>query len=257
MVYRTLLFGDVMIAIEDVWRTYAMGAHRVDAVRGVTFSVGAGEFVAISGPSGSGKSTLMNILGCLDRPTVGRYVLEGVEVASLEDDALAALRNRRIGFVFQTFNLLPRMTALRNVEMPMIYSGLPREVRQQRALAALAAVGLEGRMDHRPSELSGGEQQRVAIARALANRPAIVLADEPTGNLDTKSGEEVLEVFRRLVEAGTTIIMVTHNPRVAGEAHRVIQLVDGQVVSDARKRGAGGQGPGAGEDELRVQGHRR
>lgn len=222
-----------MIVIEDVWRTYPMGPNRVEALGGVTFRVGARDFVAICGPSGSGKSTLMNILGCLDRPTVGRYVLEGIEVGTLGDDALAELRNRRIGFVFQTFNLLPRMSALRNVELPMIYSGLSRESRRGRALEALAAVGLTGRTEHRPSELSGGEQQRVAIARALVNRPAIILADEPTGNLDSKSGEEILGIFRDLVSGGATIVMVTHNPRVAEQARRVIQLVDGHIVSDS------------------------
>jgi putative ABC transport system ATP-binding protein len=222
-----------MIVLEDVWRTYPMGPTRVDALGGVTFNVAARDFVAICGPSGSGKSTLMNILGCLDRPTVGRYVLEGIEVGTLDDDALAEVRNRRIGFVFQTFNLLPRMSALRNVELPMIYSGLSRESRRRRALDALAAVGLTGRTEHRPSELSGGEQQRVAIARALVNRPAIILADEPTGNLDSKSGEEILGIFRDLVSGGATIILVSHNPRIAEQARRVIQLVDGHIVSDS------------------------
>lgn len=221
-----------MIAVEGVWRTYRTGPERVEALRGVSLDVAPGAFVAICGPSGSGKSTLMSILGCLDRPTSGRYLLEGVEVASLEDDALAVLRNRRIGFVFQTFNLLPRMTALRNVELPMVYSGLSREERYQRAQEALVAVGLAGRMGHRPNELSGGEQQRVAIARALVNRPAIILADEPTGNLDSTAGEEVMAVFRRLVEGGVTILMVTHNRRIAEQAHRVIQLEDGRVVSN-------------------------
>ncbi len=225
-----------MIAIEEVWRTYRMGLSRVDAVKGVTFTVAPGDFMAICGPSGSGKSTLMNILGCLDRPSAGRYLLEGVAVESLDDDALATLRNRRIGFVFQTFNLLPRMTALRNVELPMIYCGLPREVRRRQALEALAAVGLEGRVGHRPSELSGGEQQRVAIARALVNRPAIILADEPTGNLDSKAGDEVLEIFHRLVHGGATLVMVTHNPRIAEQTQRVIQLHDGRIVSDFRQR---------------------
>ncbi len=226
-----------MIAAEEVWRSYHMGPSRVDAVKGITFTVASGDFVAISGPSGSGKSTLMNILGCLDRPSAGRYLLEGVEVASLDDNALAALRNRRIGFVFQTFNLLPRMTALRNVELPMIYGGLPREARRRQALEALAAVGLAGRTGHRPSELSGGEQQRVAIARALVNRPAIILADEPTGNLDSKAGEEILEIFHHLVDGGATVVMVTHNPRIAGRAQRVIQLEDGRIVSDIRRSG--------------------
>jgi putative ABC transport system ATP-binding protein len=224
-----------MIAVEEVWRTYPMGPNRVDALAGVSFKVAPRDFVAICGPSGSGKSTLMNILGCLDRATRGRYVLEGVEVQSLDDDTLAALRNRRIGFVFQTFNLLPRMSALRNVELPMIYSGLPRQERRRRALDALTAVGLGGRVEHRPSELSGGEQQRVAIARALVNQPAIIRADEPTGNLDSRAGGEILQVFHRLVGGGATIIMVTHNPRIAEQARRVIELKDGRIVSDARQ----------------------
>ena len=224
-----------MIAIEEVWRSYRMGANQVDALAGVTFRVPPGDFVAVCGPSGSGKSTLMNILGCLDRATRGRYVLEGVEVQTLDDDALAALRNRRIGFVFQTFNLLHRMTALRNVELPLIYSGLPRLERRKVALGALADVGLEARVGHRPSELSGGEQQRVAIARALVNQPAIILADEPTGNLDSKAGDEIMEVFHRVADGGATIVMVTHNPRIADEVPRVIQLADGKIVSDERK----------------------
>ncbi len=221
-----------MIAVEEVWRTYRMGPNRVDALAGVTFQIAPGDFVAICGPSGSGKTTLMNILGCLDRPTAGRYSLEGVEVQSLDDDALALLRNRRIGFVFQTFNLLPRMTALRNVELPMIYSGLPRQ-----ELEALTVVGLAGRTGHRPNELSGGEQQRVAIARSLVNRPAIILADEPTGNLDSKAGEEIMDVFHRLADGGATIVMVTHNARIAKQAQRVILLRDGGIVSDARTAG--------------------
>jgi len=215
----------------------------VDALAGVTFQVPPGDFVAVCGPSGSGKSTLMNILGCLDRATRGRYALEGVEVQTLDDDALAALRNRRIGFVFQTFNLLPRMTALRNVELPLIYSGLPRLERRKVALEALSAVGLAARIGHRPSELSGGEQQRVAIARALVNRPAIILADEPTGNLDSKAGDEIMEVFHRVADGGATIVMVTHNPRIADEVPRVIQLADGKIVSDERKAGARRPGP--------------
>jgi putative ABC transport system ATP-binding protein len=232
-----------MIAVEEVWRTYRMGPNKVDALAGVTFHVPTGDFVAICGPSGSGKSTLMNILGCLDRATQGRYTLEGVEVQSLDDDALAGLRNRRIGFVFQTFNLLPRMTALRNVELPLIYSGLPRADRQRVALEALAAVGLAARIGHRPSELSGGEQQRVAIARALVNRPAIILADEPTGNLDSKAGDEIMEVFHRVAGGGATIVMVTHNARIAELSPRAILLTDGRIVSDSRRAGTVRPGP--------------
>jgi putative ABC transport system ATP-binding protein len=239
-----------MIAIEDVWRTYRMGPNCVEALAGVTFHVSAGDFVAVCGPSGSGKSTLMNILGCLDRATRGRYTLEGVEVQSLDDDALAGLRNRRIGFVFQTYNLLPRMTALRNVELPLIYSGLPRSDRQPVALEALASVGLAARIGHRPSELSGGEQQRVAIARALVNRPAIILADEPTGNLDSKAGDEILEVFQRVADGGATIVMVTHNPRIAERAPRVIQLADGRIVSDSRRAGTLGAGCAPGPESV-------
>jgi putative ABC transport system ATP-binding protein len=247
---RTGLSGEAMIAVEEVWRTYRMGPNDVNALAGVTFRIAPGDFVAVCGPSGSGKSTLMNILGCLDRPTRGRYTLEGAEVQSLDDDALAVLRNRRIGFVFQTFNLLPRMTALRNVELPMIYSGLPRQDRRGKALEALAAVGLAGRIGHRPSELSGGEQQRVAIARAVVNQPAIILADEPTGNLDSKAGEEILEVFHRLADGGATIVMVTHNARIAQQAQRVIQLADGRIASDTGT--AGSRGPGLARDPESV-----
>jgi putative ABC transport system ATP-binding protein len=241
-----------MIAVDEVWRTYQMGSNRVDALAGITFQVPAGDFVAICGPSGSGKSTLMSILGCLDRATQGRYTLEGVEVQTLDDDALAGLRNRRIGFVFQTFNLLPRMTALRNVELPLIYSGLPRPERQRAAVEALAAVGLAARIGHRPSELSGGEQQRVAIARALVNRPAIILADEPTGNLDSKAGDEIMEVFHRVADGGATIVMVTHNARIAEQSPRSILLTDGRIVSDSRRAGTERPGPAAGRESVPV-----
>ncbi len=227
-----------MLALQDVSRVYAHGAIRVEALRGMSLEVSRGEFVAICGPSGSGKTTLMNILGCLDRPTAGRYALEDVAVEGLPDDALARLRNRRIGFVFQTFNLLPRMTALRNVELPMVYAGVPRADRGTRALEALEAVGLSARAAHRPAELSGGEQQRVAIARALVNRPALVLADEPTGNLDVRAADEALALLRRLNREGTTLILVSHNPRVAAEAERVITLEDGRIVSDSRRGAA-------------------
>ena len=227
-----------MLALQDVSRVYAHGAIRVEALRGMSLEVSRGEYVAICGPSGSGKTTLMNILGCLDRPTAGRYALEDVAVDGLPDDALARLRNRQIGFVFQTFNLLPRMTALRNVELPMVYAGVPRADRGTRALEALEAVGLSARAAHRPAELSGGEQQRVAIARALVNRPALVLADEPTGNLDVRAADEILALLRRLNREGTTLILVSHNPRVAAEAERVITLEDGRIVSDSRRGAA-------------------
>ncbi len=227
-----------MLALQDVSRVYAHGTIRVEALRGMSLEVSRGEFVAICGPSGSGKTTLMNILGCLDRPTAGRYALEDVAVEGLPDDALARLRNRRIGFVFQTFNLLPRMTALRNVELPMVYAGVPRADRGTRALEALEAVGLSARAAHRPAELSGGEQQRVAIARALVNRPALVLADEPTGNLDVRAADEVLALLRRLNREGTTLILVSHNPRVAAQADRIITLEDGRIVTKSRRGAA-------------------
>jgi putative ABC transport system ATP-binding protein len=224
-----------MIAAEEVWRTYRMGPNRVDALAGVSFEVASRDFVAICGPSGSGKSTLMNILGCLDRPTAGRYILEGVEVQSLDDDALAALRNRRIGFVFQTFNLLPRMSALRNVELPMIYSGLPREERRRQALDALTAVGLGGRIEHRPSELSGGEQQRVAIARALVKRPLLILADEPTGNLDTQTGGLILDLLvRRCRDASSAMVMASHSASTRRVADRILRIEDGAIVEETR-----------------------
>jgi putative ABC transport system ATP-binding protein len=221
-----------IIRIRDLAREYRMGSERILALRGVTLDIQRNEYVAIMGPSGSGKSTMMNLLGCLDTPTAGEYWLNGEEVSRLTDDALARVRNREIGFVFQTFNLLPRATALHNVELPLVYAGERGRERRKRAAAALERVGLADRMTHRPSELSGGQRQRVAIARALVNQPSILLADEPTGNLDSVTSEEIMEVFANLHAAGQTVIMVTHEPDIAARAERRIVLRDGQVESD-------------------------
>jgi len=224
-----------LIETQDLWKTYVMGDEEIHALRGVSIQIERGEYVAIMGPSGSGKSTLMNLIGCLDTPSRGSYLLNGKEVAAMNDDELAQIRNEEIGFVFQTFNLLPRATALHNVELPLIYAGVSAKVRQERARQALDKVDLIPRASHRPNELSGGQRQRVAIARALVNDPSILLADEPTGNLDSKTGTEIMGVFDRLHGGGNTIVLVTHEPDIAAFAHRTIQIRDGQVEKDVRR----------------------
>ena len=225
-----------LIETRDLWKTYVMGDEEIHALRGVSIAIERGEYVAIMGPSGSGKSTLMNLIGCLDTPSRGSYLLNDKEVASMNDDELARIRNEEIGFVFQTFNLLPRATALHNVELPLVYAGVPSKARQEQARAALGKVELTQRASHRPNELSGGQRQRVAIARALVNNPSILLADEPTGNLDSKTGNEIMGVFARLHEGGNTIVLVTHEADIAAYAHRVISIRDGQVEKDIRQR---------------------
>jgi putative ABC transport system ATP-binding protein len=224
-----------LIETRDLWKTYVMGDEEIHALRGVSIQIERGEYVAIMGPSGSGKSTLMNLIGCLDTPTKGSYLLNNKEVAAMNDDDLAQIRNEEIGFVFQTFNLLPRATALHNVELPLIYAGVSGKERQERARQALEKVDLTARASHRPNELSGGQRQRVAIARALVNNPSILLADEPTGNLDSKTGNEIMGVFERLHGTGNTIILVTHEADIAAYAHRVIHIRDGQVEKDAKR----------------------
>jgi putative ABC transport system ATP-binding protein len=221
-----------LITTQDLWKTYVMGSEEIHALRGLSINIEKGEYVAIMGPSGSGKSTLMNLIGCLDTPTKGSYLLNGKEVAAMNDDELARIRNEEIGFVFQTFNLLPRATALHNVELPLVYAGVSGKDRQDRAKQALAKVELTERASHKPNELSGGQRQRVAIARALVNNPSILLADEPTGNLDSKTGVEIMAVFKKLHEAGNTIILVTHEADIAAYANRVIHIRDGQVEKD-------------------------
>ena len=226
---------DESIILNDVVKTYFMGDTEVRALDGISLVIEAGEFTAIMGPSGSGKSTLMNILGCLDRPTNGSYLLDGDEVARLNDDQLAVTRNKKIGFVFQNFNLLARMSALQNVALPMTYAGMERKARLAKARLALERVGLGDRMHHKPNELSGGQRQRVAIARSLVNEPTIILADEPTGNLDSKSGDEIMAIFSELNRQGRTVVVVTHEPDVAAHTRRIVQFRDGKIVHDERR----------------------
>jgi putative ABC transport system ATP-binding protein len=224
-----------LIETRDLWKTYVMGSEEIHALRGVSMEIERGEYVAIMGPSGSGKSTLMNLIGCLDTPTQGSYLLNGKQVGQMNDNELARIRNEEIGFVFQTFNLLPRASALHNVELPLVYAAVPAKDRQARAKAALDKVELSGRMTHRPNELSGGQRQRVAIARALVNNPSILLADEPTGNLDSKTGNEIMALFAKLHSAGNTIILVTHEADIAAYARRAIHLRDGQIEKDVQQ----------------------
>jgi putative ABC transport system ATP-binding protein len=226
----------IVIRTYDLWKTYIMGDQEINAVSGVDIEIKRGEYVAIMGPSGSGKSTLMNLIGCLDTPTRGQYFINGNQVSEMTDDELARIRNKEIGFVFQTFNLLPRATSLHNVELPLIYSGMPSAQRLERAKLAMKQVDLEQRMHHKPNELSGGQRQRVAVARALVNNPSILLADEPTGNLDTATGNEIMALFERLYQQGNTIVLVTHEHDIALHAHRVIHVRDGKVEKDERIR---------------------
>jgi putative ABC transport system ATP-binding protein len=233
---QDLVDAGIVIETQELWKTYEMGEEELHALRGINVEIRKGEYVAIMGPSGSGKSTLMNLIGCLDSPSKGSYWLAGRLVSELNDDDLAYIRNKEIGFVFQTFNLLPRATALHNVELPLVYNGTPSEERLKRAKEALAQVDLSARMMHKPNELSGGQRQRVAIARALINHPSILLADEPTGNLDSATGVEIMALFARLHQSGNTIILVTHEPEIAQHAHRVIRLRDGKIEKDEHTR---------------------
>lgn len=240
-----------VIDAKGIWRIYETGSVRTTVLRGVSLSVKRGEFVAVMGPSGSGKSTLMNILGCLDKPTAGSYLLEGLDVSELSDDDLATIRASRIGFVFQSFNLLPRATVVRNVMLPLLYSDVPVREREPRAWRALFSAGLdESLFQHRSNELSGGQMQRVAIARALVNDPAIILADEPTGNLDSSTGEMVMETFRRLQESGKTIVLITHDPEVAAWADRTVHIRDGRLITDEQERALAAEGVARAEEET-------
>lgn len=224
--------SDKVIDVKDLWKTYVMGSEKVHAIQGISLTVNKNEYVALMGPSGSGKSTLMNVLGCLDTPTQGSYTLNGIDVSRMRDAELAAIRNKEIGFIFQTFNLIPRLSSLENVALPMMYAGVGLKERRERARQALEQVGLGSRVLHKPNELSGGQRQRVAIARALVNNPAIILADEPTGNLDTKTSIEIMEIFEEIHNNGNTVILVTHEPDIAQHCHRIISLLDGKVYSD-------------------------
>jgi len=226
-----------IISLTDIRKNYVMGKVIIPALRNITLSVSKNEYVAFMGPSGSGKSTLMNIIGCLDSPTGGKYVLNGQEVGRMSDNELAVVRNKEIGFVFQTFNLMPRMTALENVVLPLIYAGKNKSVREQRAKEVLESVGLQDRMDHKPNELSGGQKQRVAVARALVNNPSIILADEPTGNLDSKTSYEIMGLFDQIHKAGNTVILVTHEEDISHFAHRIVRVLDGEVASDVVNEG--------------------
>lgn len=226
--------GDSLIQLRDIRKQYQMGSQTVHALAGISLDVKTNEYVAIMGPSGSGKSTMMNIIGCLDTPTSGEYFLNNQQVSEMTDNELAEIRNREIGFVFQTFNLLPRVNCLQNVELPLVYSGMRRSVRREKAASALESVGLGDRMDHKPNELSGGQRQRVAVARALVNNPSIIMADEPTGNLDTKTGEEIMHLFEQLYRQGNTLLVVTHEEDIAQHARRIIRLRDGLIESDVR-----------------------